>query len=128
MYVREHYEKKKAEIESCINENTQAISEISMGKKNLKTFTGKGTPEEIKFKLEVENETLKRQKENTAILVDIITALIAHIEIHKYKQAKNRFYKNVLLKLSGYELSQVQNYGEIWDEVGRITKKTMQSS
>ena len=46
---------KKNTIEGKIRDNERTILDINMGKKNITTITTKGTNEEIKYKLEVEN-------------------------------------------------------------------------
>ena len=39
-----------------LTDNEKAIFELMEGKTNLKSVTSKGTKEEVKYKLEVENE------------------------------------------------------------------------
>jgi len=48
----------------------------------------KGTTDEIKYQLEIENQVLKKEKEYTQILKDIVIALVAFIEIKQYKICK----------------------------------------
>ena len=56
----ETLENKKHAMESKIKDNEKAILELGDGKKNMKSMTSKGSNEEIKYKLEVETEELKK--------------------------------------------------------------------
>lgn len=56
----------------------------------------KGTTEEIKFQLEVENENLKKEKDRSQTLRDIVTAVVAFIEIEQYRESKRIFYTSLL--------------------------------
>lgn len=47
-------------------------------------------------------------------MCDIITALIAYVEIERYKRQKAEFYNKAMKKIGGYEINLVQNLGEIW--------------
>lgn len=49
------------------------------GRSNIKSVTSKGTKEEVKYKLEVENEELKKEKDLLFTLLDIISALVIYI-------------------------------------------------
>ena len=57
----------------------------------------------------MENENNKKEKEAVECLMDIIIALLAYIEIDRFKREKTQFYQNFLRKLGGYEISMVQN-------------------
>ncbi len=54
--ARENLESKRNSVEGRIRDNEKAIFELMEGKTNLKSVTSKGTKEEVKYKLEVENE------------------------------------------------------------------------
>lgn len=62
----------------------------------------------------MENEELKKEKESIQCLTDIIIALVGFIEIDRFKKEKSTFYINMLKKLGGYEINQVQNMHEVW--------------
>jgi hypothetical protein len=101
-----------------MTENNKQISEITMGRK---------TNSELKYKLEVENEQLKKEKEEVELLTDIIIALVAFIEIDRFKREKSLFYENVLRKLGGYEINQLQNMAEVWKDWNRRTHQLLNS-
>ena len=99
----DYYADKGKEVQSKIDSNVKGISESSSGKVGLKTLTMKGTPEEIKYQLEVENEALMKDKERIQTLRDIIIALVSFIEIHNYKESKRQFYIYTMRKLTNYD-------------------------
>ena len=51
----DYYSEKGKDVQSKIDSNVKGISEAGSGKINIKNLTKKGTPEEIKYQLEVEN-------------------------------------------------------------------------
>lgn len=98
------------------------------GKSNLKSVTSKGTKEEVKYKLEVENEELKKEKNMLLVLSDIISALIVYIEIPAYQFAKINFYNKTLKKIGGYELNAVQIQADVWKDVSKAALKVAKQS
>ena len=66
-----------------MSENNKAINELILSKRSNS---------EQKYKLEVQNETLKKEKESAECLMDIIIALVAYIEIERFKREKTKFY------------------------------------
>ena len=86
------------------------------GKTNIKSVTSKGTKEEIKYKLEVENEELKKEKNLLFTLSDIISALIVYIEIPAYQKGKVKFYNKTIQKIGGFELNAVQIQADVWKD------------
>lgn len=117
LYSIEHYGDKARDIQGKIESNIKGISEASAGKKNLKTLTMKGTTDEIKYQLEVENESLKKEKDQSQTLRDIVTALVAFVEIAEYRQAKKKFYDTVLLKLVSNELLFMDRVSTVWTQL-----------
>lgn len=83
-----------------MSENIKVITQITLGKKSNS---------QTKYKLEVENQNLKKQKENVQLLTDIIIALVGFVEMDRFKREKAELYVNFLKKLGGYEINQVQN-------------------
>lgn len=114
---------KRASIDSKILNNEKTITDLALGKKSFATITMKGTNDQMKYKLEVEIEELKKQKESILILSDIVAALIVYIQIPKFKRVKASFYESVLRKIGGYEINMVQNLGEIWASTREALKK-----
>jgi hypothetical protein len=49
----------------------------------------------------VENEAFKKEKEAVLCLTDIITALVAFVELERFKREKSGFYLYVLQHLAG---------------------------
>jgi hypothetical protein len=66
---------------------------------------------------------LKREKESVLVLTDIIIALVAYIEIERFRVEKAEGYRNVWRKVGGYEINLVQNVGEVWRDWGRVVGK-----
>ena len=52
---------------------------------------------------------MKREKESLQCLTDIIIALVAYVEMGRFRVEKSRFYEGFLRKLGGYEINLVQN-------------------
>lgn len=77
-------------------------------------MTSKAPNDELKFKLETETDELKKEQTYLTNLLDIITALIIYIEIPQYKEQKILFYQNVLKKIGGFEINNIQLYGDVW--------------
>jgi hypothetical protein len=50
----------------------------------------------------MENESLKKEKEASQTLRDIIVALVCYIEIREYKAAKKQFYEYIIKRLATY--------------------------
>ena len=98
----EQYSTTAKDIQGKIESNLKGISEASAGKKNIKTMGMKGTADEIKYQLEVQNGSLKKEKDNTQGLRDIVIALVSFIEIQEYKTLKRQFYHITLQKLAKF--------------------------
>jgi hypothetical protein len=99
-----------------------------MGKKPFSTLTTKGTNEEIKYKLSQEIEELKKEKENALIIIDIISAMIAYIEIERYKLEKKQFYVKALGRIGSSQITSVQNLAEIWHGLLESTENKLNNS
>ena len=56
-------------------------------------------------------------------LLDIITAIIIYIEVPEFKQEKIKFYQNILRKIGGFEINNVQICGEVWQATGEVADK-----
>jgi hypothetical protein len=67
--------------------------------------------------LEVETEELKKEKEQTQMLRDIVTALVAFVEIEQYKIFKRDFYLTTVRKLTKIESNFSEELTIIWNEV-----------
>ena len=57
----EHYGIKGKELQNKIESNIKGIGDAAGGKKNMRTLVMKGTHDEIKYQLEVENDKLKQE-------------------------------------------------------------------
>ena len=70
-------------------------------------------------------EKLKEEKDSLQCLTDIIIALVAFVEIDRFKLEKTRFYEGFLRKLGGYEINLVQNMHEVWQDWNRRTTEIL---
>lgn len=89
----------------------------------MKSMSSKNSNDEIKYKLEMQTEELKKQKNFLANLLDIITALIVFVEIPTFKKQKIEFYQNVLKRIGGFEINSVQICGEVWQTTEEVALK-----
>jgi hypothetical protein len=92
-----------------------------MGKTTFKSITTRGSKDEIKYRLELENKDLTKDRDNLIVLTDIVSALQAYITIDQYRLAKKMFYCNTLRKITGYEVNFVQNMVDIWTNCEEIS-------
>ena len=68
---------------------------------------------------------MKKEKEAVQCLTDIIIALVAFVEMERFKREKSLFYVNMLKKLGGYEINQVQNMHEVWYDWKKKAQKSV---
>jgi hypothetical protein len=92
-------EERAKQIEFKIRENETEIHSVATGGKTLKSMITKGSKEDYKTKLQTENQALTHERENVGVLIDIISALLAHITIDQYTVSKKSLYYTRLKKL-----------------------------
>jgi len=109
-----YYLDNEKDVQSKIDSNVKGISASSTGKSSIKTVGKKGSPEEIKYDLEVKNEELMRSRESIQTLKDIIIALVCYIEIENYRKEKRQFYKYTLDRLTRYDEEVCQSISKVW--------------
>lgn len=66
---------------------------------------------------------MKKDKNMLLNLSDIISALIAYIEIPAYRFAKVNFYNKTIKKIGGFELNAVQIQADVWKDAEKAATK-----
>lgn len=94
---------------------TSDLQDITAGNFNWKTVFSSKPKDQIVTDIHAQLANIAKDIENLATLIDMITLVISHIEIDKFKKSKSeKFYKIVGIAAQN-ELDNLSNMAEYWN-------------
>ncbi|EGR30040.1 PX domain protein [Ichthyophthirius multifiliis] len=102
---KEDYDEKINKANLKIKSDQEELSKLQAGKTTFKSLFSTGTKDDKIQKLQKLIEETRNELDNYYILIDLITIIIAYLEIDKFKNEKSHRYYNVMNMLSRFQSS-----------------------